>query len=183
MLLTTHRLVLREFREQDFAAMLAYQSDARYLVYYPWTERRPEDVHQLLQLFLAYQQAQPRTKFQLAVTLKADQQLIGSCGLRLDTADAHQGDLGYELSPQHWGRGYATEAARAMLEFGFGELKLHRIWSWCIAANLPSARVLERLGMRQEGCLRQNEYFKGRWWDTRLYAILESEWRASKPAT
>lgn len=183
MQLTTQRLVLREFMEQDFAAMLAYQSDARYLEYYPWTERRPEDVRRLLQLFLSYQQAQPRHKFQLAVTLKADQRLIGSCGLRTEAVDARQGDLGYELAPQYWGQGYATEAARAMLEFGFAELKLHRIWSWCIAANLPSARVLERLGMRQEGQLRDKEYFKGRWWDTRLYAILESEWLASEPAT
>jgi RimJ/RimL family protein N-acetyltransferase len=183
MKLTTQRLVLREFREQDYTAMLAYQSDPRYLEYYPWTARRPRDVRRLLQRFLDAQQAQPRLKFQLAVTLKPDQQLIGSCGLRLDTAGAHQGDLGYDLSPQHWGQGYATEAARAMLEFGFAELKLHRIWSWCIAANRPSARVLERLGMRQEGQLREKEYFKGRWWDTRLYAILESEWRVAQPLT
>ena len=175
--LTTQRLVLREFDERDNAAMLAYQSDARYLEYYPWTERQPEDVRQLLQFFLDGQRAQPRHRFQLAVTLKPDLQLIGNCGIRMESPAARQGDLGYELSPAYWGHGYATEAARAVIQFGFDVLRLHRIWSWCIADNQRSVRVLEKLGFRQEGCLRENEFFKGRWWDTRLYAILDHEWR------
>ena len=110
--------------------------------------------------------------------LKSSQQLIGNCGIRLKSADAQEGDLGYELSPDHWGRGYATEAARAIVEFGFGTLKLHRIWSWCIADNVGSARVLQKLGMRQEGRLRENEYFKGRWWDTLMFGVLDREWNA-----
>ena len=56
---------------------------------------------------------------------------------------------------------------------------MHRISSWCIADNTASARVLERLGLRQEGRLRENEHFKGRWWDTLLFGLLESEWRAA----
>jgi RimJ/RimL family protein N-acetyltransferase len=176
--LTTRRLVLREFVERDYQALLAYQSDPRYLEYYPWTERQSEDVCQLLQLFLDWQRTQPRHKFQLAVILKPHHELIGSCGIRLGSPAARQGDLGYDLSPEHWGQGYATEAARAAIQFGFAELRLHRIWSWCIAENHRSVRVLEKLGLRQEGLLRENEYFKGRWWDTRLYAILNHEWRS-----
>ena len=60
--------------------------------------------------------------------------------------------------------------------FGFGELKLHRLWATCLADNTASARVLEKLGMQLEGRLRENEWFKGRWWDTLHYAILEQEW-------
>ena len=179
MKLTTKRLILREFREDDWPAVLAYQSDPRYLRYYAWTERTPEAVREFVQMFLDQQQEQPRTRFQLATTLKPDHQLIGTCGIRLASADAHEGDMGYELAPEHWGQGYATEAARAVLQFGFAELGLHRIWSWCIAENARSARVLERLGMRLEGRLRQKEYFKGRWWDTLLFAILDDEWRES----
>ena len=63
-----------------------------------------------------------------------------------------------------------------MVSFGFRELGLDRISSWCIADNAASARVLERLGFRQEGRLRRNEHFKGRWWDTLLYALLRDEW-------
>ena len=64
-----------------------------------------------------------------------------------------------------------------MVDFGFCELSLKRISSWCISDNVASARVLERLGFAQEGRLRRNEFFKGRWWDTLLYALLEEEWR------
>ena len=65
-----------------------------------------------------------------------------------------------------------------MVQFGFTELHAHRVWSWCIAENVSSAHVLEKLGMRAEGRLREKEYFKGRRWDTLLFAILEYEWRA-----
>ena len=62
------------------------------------------------------------------------------------------------------------------MQFGFAELKVHRIWAWCIADNAASARLLERLGLKLEGRLREKEYFKGRWWDTLVYGILENEW-------
>jgi ribosomal-protein-alanine N-acetyltransferase len=178
--LVTERLILREFRADDWPAVLAYQTDPRYLRYYAWTGRTEKEVRAFVQMFLDQQQARPRIKFQLAVTLQSSHRLIGNCGIRLEAPDAHEGDIGYELDPDHWGQGYATEAARAIVRFGFTELGLHRIWSWCIADNLGSARVLEKVGMRLEGRQRDNERFKGRWWDTLLYAILEDEWRAQE---
>ena len=178
--LTTERLILREFNSSDWPDVLAYQSDPLYLRYTDWTERTPEAVQQFVQMFLAQQHEKPRTKFQLAITLESNNQLIGNCGIRMASADAHEADIGYELSPLHWGRGYATEAARAIVQFGFTELHLHRIGSWCIADNVDSARVLEKLGMRPEGRLREKEHFKGRWWDTLLFAMLDYEWRAQQ---
>ncbi len=158
--------------------VLTYQSNPLYLRYYEWTERTPESVREFTQMFLDQQQEVPRRKFQLAITLKTSGELIGNCGIRMRSVDAHEADIGYELDPRHWGQGYATEAARAMMVFGFTHFHLHRIWSWCIADNVGSAHVLEKLGMRQEGRLRENEYYKGRWWDTLMYAVLEDEWRA-----
>ncbi len=181
MKIETARLALREFAAEDWPAVLAYQSDPRYLRYYEWTDRTRDAVREFVQMFLDQQQEQPRTRFQLAATLKSTNQLIGNCGIRMRSPEAHEGDIGYEFSPDHWGRGYATEAAGAMLAFGFVELRLHRVWSWCIAENAASARVLEKIGMRREGRLRDKEYFKGRWWDTLLYAILRHEWAASEP--
>jgi ribosomal-protein-alanine N-acetyltransferase len=180
MILTTERLILREFSASDWPAVLAYQSNPLYLRYYEWTSRTPGEVREFVEMVLAQQREAPRCKFQLAVVLKATGQLIGNCGIRMRSADAHQADIGYELDPQHWGQGYATEAARAIVHFGFTRLRLHRISSWCIADNVGSARVLEKLGMRQEGRLRENEYFKGRWWDTLLYAILDHEWQTQQ---
>ena len=98
----------------------------------------------------------------------------------MDAPNAFQADIGYELDPKHWNHGYATEAAHAMVDFGFSHFGLHRVWSWCVADNVGSAHVLEKLGMRLEGRLRENEYYKGRWWDTLMYAILADEWKAHK---
>jgi ribosomal-protein-alanine N-acetyltransferase len=184
MQLTTDRLILREFVEADWPAVLAYQHDPRYLRYTHWIDRSPQDVKQFVQMFLSQQFAQPRTKFQLAITLKDTQRLIGNCGIRLAIPRLHQSeavnaleaDIGYELAPDQWGHGYATEAARAIIAFGFTDLKVHRISAWCIADNTASAHVLEKVGLWLEGRLRENEYFKDRWWDTLLYAILKDDW-------
>ncbi len=178
MILRTERLVLREFAESDWPAVLAYQSDPRYLRYYHWATRTEVDVRAFVAMFISWQEARPRTKFQLAITIPPDGCLIGNCGIRMATPEAREADIGYELDPRHWGRGYATEAARAMVAFGFRELGLHRVWSWCIAENAASARVLEKLGMRLEGRQREKEWMKGRWWDTLLYGMLEHEWAA-----
>ena len=125
----TRRLILREFRMDDWSAVLAYQSDARYQRYYPLTERTPAQAQEFIHMFLDQQQEEPRRKFQLAATLKTNSKLIGNCGIRMDTADAHQADIGYEFAPEHWGKGYATEAAQAIVRFGFTTFCLHRVWS------------------------------------------------------
>jgi RimJ/RimL family protein N-acetyltransferase len=180
MKLETERLILRDFVEDDWQRVLEYQSDPLYLRYYEWTERTPEAVQEFVGWFLDHQKQSPRTKFQLAVTLKSNHLLIGNCGVRLAMADAHQADIGYELDPKYWGHGYASEAAHAIADFGFSRFKLHRIWSWCVADNVGSAHVLEKLGMRREGYMRENEYYQGRWWDTLMYAILADEWKMHK---
>jgi len=177
--LTTARLRLREFVAADWAAVLAYQSDGRYLRYYDWTERSEREVRSFVGQFLTWQKQVPRIKFQLAIVLPGEDRLIGNCGLRLEHAGSREADMGYEIAPNHWGQGYATEAARAMVRFGFGEVGLHRISAQCLAENAASRRVLEKLGLRCEGQLRENAWIKGRWRDTLLYGILEQEWAAA----
>lgn len=177
MIITTDRLRLRELVQNDWRRILAYQSDSRYLRFYPWSERKPEDVKGFLQNFLRWKEEKPRIKFQFAITLRNDEDiLIGNCGLRKSSADAWEADIGYEIDPNYWGMGYGTETAQALLSFGFRELALHRIWAHCIADNAASAQVLEKVGMRWEGQLRENEWMKGRWWDTLIYGILDYEW-------
>jgi RimJ/RimL family protein N-acetyltransferase len=119
-------------------------------------------------MFVQQQSERPRRKFQFAITFPNDGRVIGNCGIRRKPENDWDADIGYELSPEYWNRGYATEAALAVVNFGFQTLRLHRISAWCIAANTASARVLEKVGLRLEGRLRENEYFKGRWWDTLL---------------
>jgi RimJ/RimL family protein N-acetyltransferase len=181
MFLSTERLLLRDFVEDDWPALLGYQNDPRYLRFYAWTRRTPEEVQGFVARFIAQQAREPRLKFQLAITLPATGQLIGNAGIRIKTAGGHEADIGYELDPQHWGRGFAGEAACALVQFGFGDLRLHRISAHCLAENIASARVLEKLGMRLEGRLRDSEHFKGRYWDTLHYAILDHEWQGQNP--
>ncbi len=99
MILTTKRLVLREFEEEDWQAVLAYQSHPLYLRYNPWTHRTEQDVRAFVQMFLAQREDRPRTKFQLAITLAPGGQLIGNAGIRTKTPDALEADIGYELDP------------------------------------------------------------------------------------
>ena len=178
MMLTTERLLLREFEESDWETLLAYQSDPLYLQYNPWTSRTEEDVRHFVQTFISWREEQPRNKFQLAIVLPAEGRLIGNCGIRMRSSYAMDADIGYELDCRYWGNGYATEAAHALLTFGFSELRVHRIWAHCVAENVASAHVLEKVGMQREGRLRENEWMKGRWWDTLLYAVLEHEYSA-----
>ena len=177
--LRTDRLLLRELVASDWAAVLAYQSDPRYLRYYEWEERTEDEVRAFLAMLIGYQHEIPRLKFQFAVTLPETGQLIGNCGIRVRDPDARRADIGYEFDPGHWGNGYATEVARAMLAFGFGPLGLHRIAAECLAENTASAHVLEKIGMTREARLRHDIRMKGRWWDTLIYAILDEEYAPS----
>lgn len=180
MILTTERLLLREFVESDWEVVLAYQQDPLYLRYNEWDSRTPEQVRGFIQMFLDHQKQDPRYKFQFAITLRPSGQFIGNCGVRKDSVEAREGDIGYELDSRYWGKGYATEAAQAVLDFGFSQLKLQRISAWCIADNIGSARVLEKLGMRLKIRNREHQYFKGRWWDTLSYTISREEWETRR---
>ena len=176
MRLQTSRLALREYTEDDAPAVLAYQRDPRYLRYYPWEDRTIEDVRRFVRTFIDWRSESPRRRFQLAVLLRSSGLLIGSCGVRRKPDDDTEADIGFELSPEHWGRGYATEAATAMAGFAFRELGVRRLSSWCIADNTASARVLEKLGMLLESRQPAAEHFKGRDWDTLLYGMTRERW-------
>ncbi len=181
MIVETERLLLREFDEDDWPAVLAYQSDPRYLRYTSWHERSEAEVRAFVERFRDWQRETPRTRFQLAVVLRSEGRLIGNCGIRIVEPTARGAETGYELDPRYWGRGYATEAAGAMLAFGFEQLGLHRVAAECVAENAALARVLEKLGLRREARLVEQRWMKGRWWDTLLYAILDREWHARPP--
>ena len=174
----TKRLILREFERSDVAPLLGYQNDPRYLHYDPWSEQSEEVVEKLVQLFIDQQTQRPRFKFQLVITLKSTSEVIGNCGVRKKTADAVHGDIGYELDPKYWGYGYAQEAARAMLSFGFIQLKLDLISAWCIAENTRSVRVLTNLQMAEGIRLANQEFFKNRWWDKMTFNLSVDEWFA-----
>jgi RimJ/RimL family protein N-acetyltransferase len=178
--IVTEHLVLRDFQKGDLQAMLAYQVDPRYLRYYAHDRagHAKEQTRELLQKFLSAQGERPRTAFQLAMTLRNDGTLIGNVGVRKEGVEATEGDMGCEIAPDYWNRGYATEATRAMLAFGFDSLGLHRIWASTMAPNAAAWRVLEKIGMVREGELRETTRLEDGWANSLIYGILEHEWRA-----
>lgn len=178
MRIETERLILRDFVIDDWLAVLAYQRDARYNRFYPdrWVNRSDDEVRAFVQGLIDCQREQPRRIFQLAITLPGTDEVIGNCGVRRHPESEWEADIGYEFNPEYWGRGYATEVARRLIAFGFGELRVHRVSARCIADNLASANVLRKVGMRLEGRIREHEYFQGRWWDSLDFGLLKAEW-------
>lgn len=174
--LRTARLVLRDFQRADLAAYAELAGDPHTKRFHSEDEATPEKAEQLLNLFLAWAEEQPRQRFQLAITLPSGE-LLGSCGVRVTSASERQASFGCELAREYWGRGYAEEGSRAVIDYGFRHLGLHRIYAETIAENEAAVRLAQKLGMRVEGVLRENRRFQGRWWSTTVLAVLESEWR------
>ena len=169
------RLVLRELEDADWKAVHEYSSDSEVVRYMSWGPNTEEEDKSFILRAIAYQREQPRRNYALAMVLKANDILIGGCGLHISNLDNREAWLGYCLNRHFWRYGYATEAAGALLAFGFEELNLHRIFATCDPANIASAHVMEKIGMQREGHLRQHMWEKGRWRDSLLYAVLESE--------
>ncbi len=114
-----------------------------------------------------------------AVVLRADSLLIGATALTIGET-TRRAELGYWIGKPYWGRGYCTEAAQTMVEYGFEVLRLNRIHACHFGSNPASGRVMQKLGMSYEGCRRQHFCKWGRFEDCVDYAILKSEYETQK---
>ncbi|MEM7481368.1 MAG: GNAT family N-acetyltransferase [Acidobacteriota bacterium] len=172
--LVTERLLIRDFRPSDFAAVHAFQSDpevARYTSRGPYTS---EDTLALIGSAIEAAEADPRDTYQLVAT-RHDQPF----GRALLLPNGHRiYEIGYSLAREAWGQGYGSEIARALTAFAFDHLEAHRLFGRVDPANLPSIKILERLGYRREGVLRKDLWKENQWWDTGYYGLLENEWEA-----
>jgi [ribosomal protein S5]-alanine N-acetyltransferase len=180
--LTTPRLLLREFEEDDWRATHPYESDPEVVRYQSHGVRTPEESRDYIRRVRALAHEKPRRIYDLAVVLRDSHQLIGRCGMNITDPELREATVWYVLDRSHWGRGYIPEATRALVDFGFGTLGLHRVWADCDPRNPASVRVMEKLGMRQEAHFRENAFIKGEWCDSLIYAILDREWRARTAA-
>jgi RimJ/RimL family protein N-acetyltransferase len=176
----TERLLLRRFVPDDLPALHDMRSRAEVVRYLYEEPSTLEDDRARLQRRMRH------TRFAitgdaLGFAVVQDGTLVGDVSLFLHSAEHRQGEIGFVVHPDHQGRGYATEAARAVLELAFGTYDLHRVTGTLEARNAASARVLEHLGMRCEAHLVENEWVKGEWQSERVYALLQREWlRASR---
>jgi RimJ/RimL family protein N-acetyltransferase len=175
--LLTERLLLRPFATTDFDGLLAIQSRADVARYLYWDPRTSAEVRETLAVKIrATAIVSEGDNLSLAAELRSTGELIGDCNLHWTSAEHRQGEIGFVFHPDHHGRGYATEAAEALLALAFDGLRVHRVIGRLEARNAASARVLERLGMRKEAHLVENEHVKGEWQSEVIYALLDREW-------
>lgn len=175
--LTTERLVLRPFTLDDAKdvqrlAGAAEVASTTLLIPHPYPDGVAEE-------WIATHERRfdERQELVLAITLAASAELVGSVGLIFAKPEQRRAELGYWLGVPYWNQGYCTEAARALLSWGFGEYGLERVFASIYTRNPASGRVLEKLGMTREGTLRQHIVKNGVREDVGYYGILASEFR------
>ena len=179
-IIKTERLFLRNLEVNDWQAVNEYASDPEVVRYMDWGPNTEKETEEFIQRAMSTQKEKPRRKYTLAIVVEKEDRLIGSCGINASNPENREGWLGYCLDRNFWGKGYGTEVARGLMDFGFTELTLHRIFAMCDPGNTASVHVLEKSGMKREGCLREHKWSKGKWRDSYLYAILAHEWKPPK---
>jgi RimJ/RimL family protein N-acetyltransferase len=176
------RILLRRFAMTDLATFVGYRSDTEVARYQGWEAPYPRAKgERSIREMLHEHPDMPGQWFQFAMELRATGEMIGDCGAGIDTEDPRQAEIGFTLRPEFQGHGYATEGAQVLLGYLFGVRNKHRVVGRCDPRNTASVAVLERLGMRREGHLRESTWAKGEWTDDLLYAILDWEWRERQP--
>ncbi|TFG44930.1 MAG: N-acetyltransferase [Dehalococcoidia bacterium] len=170
----TERLVLRPFRTGDTEEVASLANDeelSRYIPAIPYPYPRYAAAE-----WLSTQQAKFDEGLEIvfAVTKKEDGGLIGAMGLIL-TPEHRRAELGYWIGREYWGHHYATETGRAVLNYAFKTLGLESVIAHHLSPNSASGRVMQKLGMKYEGCRRKYFYHRGEFFDAAMYGILKDE--------
>lgn len=172
--LETERFVLRAAADSDSRDLLALYSDAAVVEYMPFTPFESEQ--DALDEMSWYKKIfKEHTGLRWMIEDKESHRVIGTCGYLGYEEEHHRAEIGYDLLSSCWGRGVMTEAARAVLDFGFNQMQLNKIEAKVDPGNEASIRLLLKLGFQQEGLLRQHEFEKGRCVDLAIFSKLQSD--------
>lgn len=173
MFIKTERLCIRPFKHEDWLAVLEYTSDQKTMHYIP------EGVFDeaAVKAFVSKNCGEQANKY--AVVLLDTEQLIGHISFEKYFCD-HTFEIGWVFNQSYHSKEYATEAAYAVIKYGFEQMKLHRIMATCQPDNVASYRVMEKIGMRREGFFKKCIPHGTEWWDEYYYAILAEEWESKE---
>jgi RimJ/RimL family protein N-acetyltransferase len=177
LVLWTPRLCLRSMQPEDAAVVVRYRSDPGVARFQTWAPRDAAEVVAFVQAQLTLPPNTSGTWYQLTIERRLERTVIGDCGLHFPDHEADQAEIGITLDRAYQRQGYATEALTAALSYLFEDLGKHRIYARVDPRNQASIALLERLGMRYEGRLRETVWLRGEWADDLIYAILAHEWR------
>ncbi len=169
------RICLRRLTAGDVDSLFSIFSDPEVMRY--WSSTPLEDTKAAEKLLADIDDGfQKRVLFQWGIARRADDCVIGTCTLYHIDTDNRRGEIGYALGSEHWGRGYMREALTLLIDFCFGRLKLHRLEADVDPKNNSSIKILERLGFRKEGFLRERWLVGGEVHDSLIYGLLASDW-------
>ena len=173
--LQTDRLILRQLTMEDVDFVFQHFSDPR-VTQYLMDEPPVADYAQARAIIDFYLEPEGKTHNRWGIVRRADDRLIGTCGYHKWVKAHCRAEIGYDLSPDCWGQGYMTEALRVAIRNGFERMGLNRIDALVYVDNVPSVRLLQRLGFKQEGLLRAYFCLDGVYYDHLLFALLRREW-------
>ncbi|MGN4126031.1 GNAT family N-acetyltransferase [Lysinibacillus sphaericus] len=168
MFIKSQRIVIREFEPHDWQAIYAYTSDKNVMKYIPEGVFSEEDAKNFVRKNMDDAKNFP-------VVLIDENILIGHMVFH-PYFGKHTYEIGWVFNPKYYNKGYASEAAQALLNYGFKDMQLHRIIATCQPQNIPSYKVMEKIGMRKEGYFKQCIPHGDDWWDEYYYAVLAKEW-------
>ncbi|RYX81202.1 N-acetyltransferase [bacterium] len=176
--ITTERLIVRPFAASDLADFLAYQSLPEVRMYMGGEPMSEEKAAKFIGQMAVAQGNEKGQYHAFAVYHPSDERVIGDVGFYLEEGPEEKGDLGFQFHPAYHGKGYAHEAASALMGYGFLQLNLRRITSGCDARNTASFQLMERLGLRREAHFVQSRITNGVLHNEYAYALLRDEWLA-----
>jgi RimJ/RimL family protein N-acetyltransferase len=171
-------LLLRRLCSEDAGPIAAYRSLPEVARFQSWATFAPADAAQLIAEQAAILPDMPGTWLQLALVHLESATVIGDCGIHFRADDHRQVELGITLNPSFQGRGLAAEALSRIMRYVFEQLDKHRVSAVIDVENLAAARLLHRLGFRQEAHFIDHVWFKGAWGSEYLFALLRREWDA-----
>ncbi|MGC1378222.1 MAG: GNAT family N-acetyltransferase [Anaerolineales bacterium] len=173
----TGRLLIREFEASDREALIGFSRDPTQLQYMIFSLGTEKEIDDFLEFAQTKAREEKRAEWHLALEEKGKSGCIGSVALMIEKDSPSSAELGYWFKRSAWGKGYATEASRFMLHWGFKTVGLHRIWGKCHVDNSASAHVMEKLGMSLEGRMREHIWLRDHYRSSLLYSMLEHEYQ------
>ncbi|MBC7878716.1 MAG: GNAT family N-acetyltransferase [Anaerolineales bacterium] len=177
MFIHTARLTIRNFKDSDIDAFLAYRNDPEVAKYQGWgIPYTREQGLQYISEIKDIESPKAGLWLQVAIELKETGETIGDLGIRIKKEDARQVAIGFTIASTHWRKGYAVEAMTALLEYLFKELNMHRVIADCDVENIASYRTLEKLGFRREAHFVESFFADGVYTSEYYYGLLQSEW-------
>jgi len=181
MILTSKRLYFRELDKEDYNYYCSVFSNEQVMKYAFFDCMRDEkELHKGFSEAIELNQAEySRREYDFAVFIEDGRKFIGTSLILISYRGNIQlnGEIGYFLLPEYWGKGYATEVARTMAQYCFENLNLHRVTASCNINNPNSEHVMKKLGMKKEGEFRKARYKDGHWDNELRYSILKEEWK------